>query len=121
MIRHGQAPFLECSSKGEKRLSAFYAIVNGRSIEEQYQRAKVFRDDPNLDWRKAKGRAPINTKEVSSLYRRLWEQYIDEHPELLTLIVNATGLSDIFGRPFSVCQATELWHIRQAYLEGKIR
>lgn len=118
MRGYGQAPFVECSSKGEKRLSAFFAFVNGRSIEEQYQRAKVFADGPNLDWRKAKGRACINTKEVAELYSKLWDQYIDEHPELLAMIVNATGLTDIFGREFGVCQATELWRIRQAYLFG---
>jgi len=44
MTIYGRAPFLECSSRGDKRFSAFYARVNGCSIEEQYQAAKIFRD-----------------------------------------------------------------------------
>ena len=47
MIRHAAAPFLECSSRGERRLSAFAARIHGRgnrSIENIYQAAKVFAD-----------------------------------------------------------------------------
>ena len=52
MIKHGTAPFWECSSKGDKRFSAFYARVDGRSIEEQYQAAKIFEDgSTGLTWR----------------------------------------------------------------------
>ena len=113
MIKHGEAPFLECSSKGDKRFSAFYAFVNGHSIEHQYQAAKIFADGTTgLDWRVAKGRSPINCKEVASIYSRLWDQYIREHPDLLPVLTNATGLSDIFGQDGRVCQATELWRIR---------
>jgi hypothetical protein len=120
MIRHGVAPFLECSTKGDKRFSAFCAFVNGQSIEAQYQAAKVFASGVSgLHWREAKGKHFVNVKECAELYTKLWRQYIAENPELLCVIVNATGLSDIFGQPFHVCQATELWHIRQDYLEGR--
>ena len=47
MIRHGSPPYLECSSKGDKRFSAFSARIRARgnrSIEEVYQAAKVFSD-----------------------------------------------------------------------------
>ena len=113
MIKHGVAPFLECSSKGEKRLSAFYARVNGRSIEEQYQAAKKFADGTTgLSWRQAKGKRAVNAAECAQLYSQLWNQYIAEHPELLALIKSASGLSDMFGQPGHCCQATELWRIR---------
>lgn len=40
MIMHGNSPYLECSSRGDKRFSAFYAVVainNKRlSIEQFY-------------------------------------------------------------------------------------
>jgi len=43
MIRHGEAPFLECSSKGDKRFSAFCAIIMSddglRSIERKLRSA----------------------------------------------------------------------------------
>lgn len=113
MIRHGIAPFLECSSKGDKRFSAFYARVNGRSIEDTYQAAKVMADGTTgLTWREVKGKLAVNQLEVAVLYSRLWDQYIAEHPELLHIIRGASGLSDIFGQPGRVCQATELWRIR---------
>lgn len=113
MVKHGSAPYLECSSRGDKRFSAFYARVNGRSIEDQYQAAKIFAGgETNLSWREAKGRRAINQAECTLLYARLWDQYIAEHPELLGVLRSATGLSDMFGRPGSCCQATELWRIR---------
>jgi hypothetical protein len=42
MIQHGAAPFLECSSRGDRRFSAFAARIKRRankSIEEIYQGA----------------------------------------------------------------------------------
>lgn len=116
MIRHGTAPFLECSSKGDSRLSAFSARLRshgGRSIEEIYQAAKVFEDgSTGLTWREAKGRRAVNMDEVRALYGLLWDAYIDENPKLLEVIVQAGGLSDVFGQPGNACQATELWRIR---------
>ena len=118
MISHGQAPFLECSSKGEKRLSAFHARIKKRgdqTIEEIYQAAKVFEDgQTGLGWREAKGRKPINFKETAELYSILWDEYINENPDLQTLILNASGVSDRFGQEGHVCQATELWRIKQS-------
>lgn len=113
MIKHGNAPYLECSSRGDRRFSAFYAHVNGDSIESQYQAAKVFDDGTTgLPWRLTKGRRATNMDACATLYSSLWDQYIVEHPELLDVIKAATGLSDVFGRTGCQCQATELWRIR---------
>ena len=116
MIKHGYAPFLECSTKGDKRFSAFCARIRGRgnkSIEEIYQAAKIFEDgSTGLTWKEAKGRKAINTEEIGILYSRLWDEYIDENPHLLEVLRFFTGLSDIFGQKGHVCQATELWRIR---------
>lgn len=121
MIRHGEAPFLECSSKGDKRFSAFYArlsLFGGRSIETVYQASKVFEDgSTNLHWRQAKGRKAVNANECERLYALLWDQYIKENLDLLPVLKAATGLSDAFGTPGHCCQATELWRIRNG---GKI-
>lgn len=114
MIKHGQAPYLECSSRGDRRFSALYASVNGMCIEQQYQEAKVFADGmPRHMW-DAKGLRAVNQDKVRALYSSLWNQYIIEHPELLMELRNATGLSDVFGQPGHACQATELWRIRCA-------
>lgn len=113
MLRFGTAPYLECSSRGDKRFSAFYARVNGRSIEEQYQAAKVFADgSTGLSWRQAKGRRAVNAEACAKLYRQLWEQYIHAHPELLEVLLAVSGVSDIFGQAGHVCQAEVLWQIR---------
>ncbi len=114
MVRCGKAPFLECSSRGDKRFSAFYARVNGRSIEGRYQAAKVFADgSTGLGWREAKGRKPINIGEVSRLYEELWRVYLEENPELLIFLREQTGLSDVFGQSGHNCQATVLWKLRE--------
>jgi len=114
MIRHGNPPYLECSSRGDRRFSAFHAIVDGISIESRYQDAKIFADgETGLSWRQAKGHLPVNIDEVRELYSRLWDQYIAQHPELVEVLATATGLSDMFGQPGHACQATELWRIKQ--------
>ena len=120
MIKHGEAPYLECSSRGDKRFSAFYArlkIYDNRSIEEIYQARKVFEDgSTGLTWRQAKGRKPVNIDEVRRLYSYLWDMYIIENPELLQVLLGASGVSDMFGQKGHQCQATELWRIRQSHL-----
>lgn len=119
MIKYGSPPYLECSSRGDIRFSAFYAKVNGKSIEEQYQAAKVFADgSTGLSWRQSKGRKAVNQVEVADLYSRLWDQYIAEHPELLVVLKQASGLSDMFGQAGHCCQATELWRIANDRLHG---
>jgi hypothetical protein len=120
MIQHGSAPFLECSSKGDKRFSAFCARIRGRggrSIEEIFQGAKIFEDGATgLHWRAAKGRRAVNQAELGVLYAQLWDEYIGENPTLLATLAAFNGVSDMFGQPGHCCQATELWRIRQAAL-----
>ena len=120
MIRHGQAPFLECSSKGDKRFSAFYARIKSqgnRSIEDIYQGSKVFEDgSTGLSWRDAKGKKAVNQEAIAELYDQLWLSYLEENPELLNLLRDSTGVSDIFGQAGHCCQATTLWRIRNGDL-----
>ena len=116
MVRCGYPPYLECSGRGDRRFSAFYARIRGRnnrSIEDIYQAAKVFEDgSTGLGWREAKGRKAVNQTEVTALYSRLWDEYITENPHLIPLLVGAEGLSDMFGQKGHACQAVELWRIR---------
>lgn len=119
MIAHGTAPYIECSSAGDRRFSAFYAKVHGVSIEIQYQAYKEFKGRAGtvvtgLPWQEAKGRKPLNPEACARWYARLWDQYMAEHPELLDVLKAASGLCDKFGQPGHVCQATELWRIRNA-------
>jgi hypothetical protein len=117
MLTFGKEPFLECSSRGDKRFSPFYAIVNGRSIEDQYQGSKIFDDGSRgLHWKKAKGRRAINAEECAMLYEKLWRQYISEHPGLIDVLKRASGLSDMFATKGNVNQAQVLWKIREEHM-----
>lgn len=117
MIRYGVAPFLECSSRGDRRFSAFCAYVKryGDTIEVIYQGKKRFADgSTGLNWRDAKGKRAVNQAECATWYAHLWDQYIYENSGLLEVLRAASGLSDVFGQPGHCCQATELWRIRNA-------
>jgi hypothetical protein len=119
VIRHGVAPFLECSSRGDPRFSAFNARVAlyGDTIEAIYQGKKRFADgSTGLGWREAKGRRAVNQEECAEWYAHLWDYYIFENPKLFDVLRAASGLSDVFGQPGHCCQATELWRIRGAVL-----
>lgn len=117
MIQHGNPPYFECSSKGFKPFSAFYAKVNGKSIEERYQAFKIFDDgSTGLSWKEAKGKKAVNQVLASHFYSYLWDRYIEENPDLQKILIDSTGLSDMFGQPGHCCQATELWRIRENLL-----
>lgn len=118
MIKHGEAPYLECSTAGDSRFSAFCAMVDGKTIEERYQAFKVFEDGATgLHWRQAKGRKAVNAEQAGRYYAWLWRSYINEHPELLDTLLSASGLSDRYGQTGHACQATELWNIRAWHLK----
>jgi hypothetical protein len=117
MIRHGIPPYYECSSKGDKRFSAFYARIRGRgnkTIESLYQAFKVFENGvTGLSISEAKGKKAVNQVEAAQFYSQLWDEYFMENPDLLELILQRTGFSDIFGQPNHCCQATEIYRIYQ--------
>ncbi len=115
MRKHGDPPYLECSSRGDKRFSAFFATVNGKSIESQYQAFKIFKNGKTgLSWKQSKGKKALNQEAANLFYSKLWDQYIVEHPELMLVLALSSGLSDMFGKPWHCCQATELWRIKCA-------
>lgn len=122
-VYHGKPPFLECSSAGDKRFSAFFARLkryDGKTIEEIYQASKKFRNSDGSvttghSVKEAKGLKPINPLETREVYTRLWDEYMQENIALLPVLIAATGLSDRFGQRGSVCQATELWRIRNTW------
>lgn len=124
MIKHGLAPYLECSSKGYTPLSAFYARLKGRdnkSIEEIYQAAKIFEDGTTgLHWKQAKGKKAVNIEALSTLYQQLWEEYFEENPELYHKIQQYQGFSDMFGQEGHNCQATAIYNIWVKYQLRKL-
>lgn len=121
MVKRGEPPYLECSTKGDTRFSPFYArpsCLDGFSIEEAYHAMKVYDDGTTgLTWRAAKAHAAkghrvVNQEECNRMYAYLWDEYIRENSVLLPVLREASGLSDIFGKESGPCQAIELWRIR---------
>lgn len=114
MLKFGNYPYLECSSKGDKRFSAFYAKIrskNNKSIEEIFQCSKIINGKKVSSWREGKGKKADNCEELSVLYMNLWIEYFKENPELLNVIKKYKGFSDIFGKPGCNCQAECIYKI----------
>lgn len=117
---------LECSSKGDKRFSAFYAEVEvfGRrtNIERHYQSCKRFND---TTIKKAKGKAPdyivvnnikLDVKFLTPFYKLLWLKYLDSNPALVEYAKQFDDYNDIFKGKSINCQADV---IRQYIKEGR--
>lgn len=115
MIKVGKEPYLECSSKGDKRFSAMYARIkslDNKTIEEIYQASKIFADGKTgLSVKECKGRKAINMNKVSKLYEKLWELYLKENPELIEELLKYNGYTDIFGKEGCQCQAKSIYRI----------
>lgn len=121
MLRRGKAPYLECSSKGSKVFSAFYARIRGlgnRTIEEIYQGYKIFDsydasgkpiEVTGLSVGAAKGKKPKNIGDCRAMYNKLWRLYMQENEDLWPFLERQTGLCDRFGQEGHACQADSLW------------
>lgn len=121
---------LECSSIGDKRFSAFYAIisVNGeiRSIEHHYQLSKRFIDSPPpVTIKQAKGREPnsimignvsLGANFLTQWYKLLWVKYLDYHPELVEYASQFDEFTDKFRGGSKNCQADV---VKQYVKEGR--
>lgn len=109
----------ECSSKGDKRFSAFNAILyDGRSIETHYQCDVKGYDVGGNNWRLGKGKpALFNMSQEEQLYRyfRLWEIWAASNEQLiLELAYNSSQapynykLFDCFAHGNPINQAAAL-------------
>ena len=119
---------LECSSKGDKRFSAFYAYINlygvNDSIEYHYQGCKRFYVQPTkikgampdyyVQPTEIKGAMPdyieINNikydlKYLTPFYKLLWVKYLDNHIELVEYAKQFDDFNDIFKGKSINCQA----------------
>lgn len=120
---------LECSSKGDKRFSAFYAKIHFEeyydSIENFYQSCKCFGDECGLTWREVKGKTPthikvagveMSVKYLTPFYKAMWLIYLDNHPNLIAHAAQFDEYNDIFKGKSINCQADV---IRQYMKNGR--
>lgn len=112
-----QKKILECSSRGDRRFSAFYAriTINGKtdSIEHFYQKSKRRRDGKKAE----KGKlfdffiCPFSglefpASDISDFYKGLWTTYFSRNPELVAIAEMYDEFSDMFrGKDTKNCQA----------------
>ena len=115
----------ECSSKGDKRFSAFNAIMpDGRSIEQHYQCDVKGYDPQGTNWRLGKGKPPLRDVDLWSQYLMLWTVWAVNNPiainELKELVDNRNHvLSDMFAHT-PINQARALAEILNL-IEGSYR
>lgn len=107
---------LECSSKGDKRFSAFYAYVTIRgerkSIEHWYQNAKrdIEGNIPGKGRRVAYMINPFNSNKLpanclTDFYNVLWIRYFNQNPNLLEYAKTFDTFNDMFRGKCINCQA----------------
>jgi len=105
---------LECSSKGDKRFSAFYAIVEAfgiyQSIEKHYQQSK--RDVSGNHVKKGNSVAymvingyQLPAEYLTDWYNLLWVKYLDKNPQLAAYARRFDEFTDIFRGKSINCQA----------------
>lgn len=120
MARIGTAPYLDCSSKGDKRFSSFYARIKchqNQTIEVLYQSFKIFPSgSKNYAVQNRNGVVPVNLVEAMEFYRQLWCIYFNENPQLVRTLLASTGLFD----PYGGFQSEVLWSIRTRLLKVDI-
>lgn len=111
----------ECSSKGDKRFSAFCAYMpDGRTIEQHYQCDVKGYEPGGTNWRLGKGKPPLDkTKDMWVEYLALWETWAIAHPDLMDIlgenaIKHGGVLSDMFAST-EVNQARALAEILNKY------
>ena len=119
---------LECSSRGDKRFSAFYALVevNGvrDSIENHYQNCKrsvvggvsvVSGKGKKVD-HMVLGDKSFSPKHLSSFYNLLWIKYLDKNQNLVDYAKEFDEFNDMFKGSSINCQADV---IRKYVIEGR--
>lgn len=109
MITWGQTSQMgvgyEVSSQGDKRFSAFNAIMtDGRSIEHWYQCDVKAYDPGGRNWRAGKGkppRVPYPEGQLWLAYLGLWRLWAVRHTTAITMLYESVGadghLTDCFA------------------------
>lgn len=107
----------ECSSRGDRRFSAFYAKVDGKSIEYIYQ--VEIKGYNSISEGKGKPGKLYDLSTQKKLYKDLWRKYLQVNPTYkadLLEIIKTHELNDMFATKGALNQADILTEILN---EGK--
>lgn len=104
IIKHARKGGYECSSRGDKRFSAMYAVMpDGRTIEQHYQCDVKGYDLGGTNIKLGKGKPPLNTSiNTAKAYLTLWNIYLENNPKLVQELMYRAQqhnyiLSDMFA------------------------
>jgi hypothetical protein len=99
----------ECSSAGDRRFSALYAMIDEECIESHYQlTVKGYRQITD-NWRFAKGKPPLikmHPDDTWRAYKALWQLWAIENPEMLELLRRA-AVSGILTDRFAYTEVSQ--------------
>ncbi len=77
----------EVSSKGDKRFSAFNAVLfDGRTIEQHYQCDVKGYDVGGTNWRLGKGKPPLKEVNLFDEYLSLWRLWAKDNIPLMRVL-----------------------------------
>ena len=95
-FRYSRHSGYEVSTIGDKRFSAFNAILpDGRSIEQHYQCDVKGYDVGGTDWRKGKGKQALDpAKDLYAEYLKLWRFWADSNYRLMEQLKEAAVSND---------------------------
>jgi len=99
----------EVSSRGDRRFSAFNAMLEGRSIECWYQCDVKGYDPGGSNWRAGKGKPPLDREtDTWKEYLALWIRWAHENPELIAeLKVAADAHGNVLSDRFANSQVNQ--------------
>lgn len=102
----------ECSSRYDKRFSAFYAkMPDGRTIEQHYQCDVKGYDVGGTNWRLGKGKPPlhdISEEELLRAYVQLWREWTWTHrKEMLELYYRASHFGGCLTDAFATTRVNQ--------------
>jgi hypothetical protein len=109
MIKWDRYAGYEVSSMGDSRFSAFNAILpDGRSIEEHYQCDVKGYDPGGHNWRKGKGKPPLDTSvNLYKEYLTLWEIWAKSNKNLLDELYDRIGPAGILSDNYATSDVNQ--------------
>lgn len=120
-MNFGTPPYLECSSKGDKRFSPFYARLRSyqnQTIHHIYNSEKMYESgSTNYAVQNRNNIRPINLFELVPLFKKLWLIYFSENPELVRILLASTGISEVYTPDKYFSTSEVLWSIRTRLLQ----
>ena len=99
----------ECSTRGDRRFSAFTALLHdGRTIEQHYQCDIKGYQSGGRNWRLGKGKPPIRQTDLWEEYLSLWRTWSSANmPLMRELYTNAKRYNNTLSDRFATSEINQ--------------